>query len=137
RFYGSEAPLLPLIFRAHGVATRAFVENTFMSGYAPVGLDLGFERVFDYRPRAPASADVTSHAIAWIRANRGARFFVFCAYDAKNNDAVGALVRTLDETGLRERTIVVVAVDRGETTHGEALRVPLLVSLPGVLGPRI
>src|SRR5262249_27408956 len=59
RFYASDPPLLPLVLRKHGVATRAFVNNYFMVGYAPVGIDMGFERVADHRYRTRDTLEVT------------------------------------------------------------------------------
>lgn len=59
------------------------------------------------------------------------------------------LIAHLDERGLRERTIVVIAGDHGEALgeHGElthglllyegSLRVPLVISAPGAIDPRV
>ena len=46
-----DPPLLPLLLRRSGVVTAAFVNNFFMAGYVPVGVDMGFERVTDHRYR--------------------------------------------------------------------------------------
>lgn len=191
RFYGSDPPLLPLIVRRHGVTTRAFVNNYFMVGYAPVGIEMGFERVDDHRYRTRDTLEVTQDATQWIRENKDTRFFAFVNYNsphepyeppakhlakvppppagpkdtiarlymaeaAKDDEAIGVLMRTLDETGLRDRTIVVVTADHGETmssahagTSGldkmpiryhhavsnfeETTKVPIVIALPGVL----
>src|SRR5262245_53351176 len=76
---------------------------------------------------------------------------------AKDDDAIGAIVKKLDETGLRDRTIVVVTADHGETmssahagrsqldnmpiryhhavsNYEETTRVPILIVAPGLLG---
>jgi arylsulfatase A-like enzyme len=75
---------------------------------------------------------------------------------AKDDEAIGVLIQSLSEAGLRERTIVVVTADHGETmssAHGgtsaldrmpvryhhavsnyeETARVPILVVAPGLL----
>jgi arylsulfatase A-like enzyme len=191
RFYASDPPLLPLILRRQSVETRAFVNNFFMSGYAHVALDFGFERLDDERYRTADTTAITTDAVTWLRAHKDERFFAFCNYNsphdpydpperllaripkppagpsdalvarymaegAKDDEAVGTLMQTLDELGLRERTLVVLTADHGETLssahQGQALldkmpirfhhavgiyeettRIPILLSLPGVL----
>ncbi len=191
RYYASDPPLLPLLLRRQNVEARAFVNNFFMSGYAQVALDFGFERVHDERFRTADTAAITQDAVAWLRAHRDERFFAFCNYNsphdpydpperllarvpkppagpsdamvarymaegAKDDEAVGVLMQTLDELGLREHTLVVLTADHGETLstghQGQALldkmpirfhhavgnyeettRIPILLSLPGVL----
>lgn len=150
RFYGSDPPLLSLALRRHNVTTRAFVNNYFMVGYAPVGIDMGFERVDDFRYRTRDTLEITRDASEWLKANKDTRFFAFVNYNsphepyeppakhlervppppvgpsdsiarlymaeaAKDDEAIGVLMRTLDETGLRDKTIVVVTADHGET----------------------
>ncbi|MFO0668907.1 MAG: sulfatase-like hydrolase/transferase [Polyangiaceae bacterium] len=56
-YYQSDPPLLPLLLRRAHVATRAFVNNYFMVGYAAVGVDMGFERVDDHRHRTRHEGD--------------------------------------------------------------------------------
>jgi arylsulfatase A-like enzyme len=191
RFYASDPPLLPLMARRHGMSTQAFVNNYFMVGYAPVGVEMGFERVTDHRYRTRDTLEVTRDATRWIRDNRDTRFFMFVNYNsphepyeppeallervppppagpsdkiarlymaeaAKDDEAIGVLIQSLSEAGLRERTIVVVTADHGETmssAHGgtsaldrmpvryhhavsnyeETARVPILVVAPGLL----
>ncbi|MBX3233141.1 MAG: sulfatase [Labilithrix sp.] len=193
RFYAGDPPLLSLALRRRQVATRAFVNNYFLAGYAPVGLDLGFERVDDHRYRTKDTAEITNAAARWLRDNKDTRFFAFVNFNsphepyeppakllerippppagpkdkntrlymaevAKDDDAIGQLMKTLDETGLRDETIVVVTSDHGETlssahsgTSGlekmpiryhhavsmfeETTRVPILVVAPGLLTP--
>jgi arylsulfatase A-like enzyme len=193
RFYGSNPPLLSLILRRHNVATRAFVNNYFMVGYAPVGIEMGFERVDDHRYRTRDTLEITQDASRWIKENKDTRFFAFVNYNsphepyepptkhldrvpnppagpkdkiaklymaeaAKDDEAIGVLMRTLEETGLRERTIVVVTADHGETmssahagTSGldkmpiryhhavsnfeETTKVPIVIVAPGALPP--
>jgi arylsulfatase A-like enzyme len=191
RFYGSDPPLLSLALRRQGVTTRAFVNNYFMVGYAPVGIDMGFERVDDHRYRTRDTLEITQDATQWLKENRDTRFFAFVNYNsphepyeppakhldrvpappagprdkitrlymaeaAKDDEAIGVLMRTLDELSLRDKTIVVVTADHGETlssmhvgTSGldkmpiryhhavsnfeETTKVPIVMALPNVL----
>jgi arylsulfatase A-like enzyme len=190
RYYAQDPPLLPLLLRKEAVVTRAFVNNYFMVGYAPVGVDMGFERVDDHRYRTRDTLEITRDAIKWIKANKDQRFFAFCNYNsphepweppaeylprvppppvgpkdritrlymaeaAKDDEAVGALMDTLKELSLLERTIVVLTADHGETlsaAHGgvgldkmqiryhhavsnfeETTRIPILIVAPGLL----
>ena len=80
---------------------------------------------------------------------------MYLAEAAKDDEAVGILLKTLDELGLRERTLIVLTSDHGETlssahdgkgldkmqiryhhavsNYEETTRIPILMSLPGVL----
>jgi hypothetical protein len=167
------------------------VNNYFMVGYAPVGIDMGFERVDDHRYRTRDTLEITQDATQWIKENKDTRFFAFVNYNsphepyeppakllerlpsgapkdkiarlymaeaAKDDEAIGVLLRALEETGLRERTIVVVTADHGETmssahsgTSGldkmpiryhhavsnfeETTKVPIVIVAPGRLSP--
>lgn len=191
RFYASDPPLLSLALRRHDVVTRAFVNNYFMVGYAPIGIDMAFERVDDHRYRTRDTLEVTQDATSWIKENKDTRFFLFVNYNsphepyeppkkllervppppagpkdpnvrmymaeaAKDDEAIGVLMSTLEETGLRERTIIVLTADHGETlsaahqgTSGlekmpiryhhavsnfeETTRVPIVIVAPGLL----
>jgi arylsulfatase A-like enzyme len=82
RFYASDPPLLPLTLRRNGVSTAAFVNNFFMSGYAQVGIDFGFEHFDDSRYRTEDTAEITAHAVEWLKANAGARFMLFANYNS-------------------------------------------------------
>lgn len=82
RFYQSDPPLLSLILRKRGVVTRAFVNNYFMVGYAPIGIDMGFERVMDERYRTRDTLEITQDATAWIKENKDQRFFLFVNYNS-------------------------------------------------------
>lgn len=64
------------------------------------------------------------------------------------DDQVGRLVQTLREQGIAEDTIVIFTSDHGDNlgSHGrfnknvlfeESIRIPLIVSLPGLLQPRV
>ncbi len=191
-YYRSDPPMLPLLLRRDGVATRAFVNNYFMVGYAPVGVDMGFERVDDHRYRTKDTGEITRDALAWLKRNKNQRFFAFCNYNSpheplepparfldkipdpknggpsdtlvrmymaeagKDDEAIGVLMHALDELGLRKNTLVIVTADHGETLSAdhagtskldhmpiryhhavtnfeETTRIPILMSLPGVL----
>lgn len=149
-FYASNPPLLPLELRKQGVSVQAFVNNYFMVGYTPVGLDMGFERISDHRYRTRDTLEITEDATRWIDKNKDTRFFLFVNYNsphspyeppasalarvppppagpkddlaraymaegAKDDEAIGTLVKKLADTGLTDRTIVVVTSDHGET----------------------
>lgn len=190
-YYRHEPPLFPLAMRRAGAATRAFVNNNFMLGYAAVGLDMGFEHVEDYRYRTADTAEITRAALAGLRAHAGERFFHFVNYNSphepfdppaecvarlpsydpkrpdpvklymaeacKDDGAIGELMAELDRLGLRDKTVVVLTADHGETLserhegvavdldevntrfhHAfgmweETTRIPILLSLPGVI----
>jgi arylsulfatase A-like enzyme len=191
RFYASDPPLLPLLARRHGASTHAFVNNYFMVGYAPVGVEMGFEHIDDHRYRTRDTLEVTRDATTFIRGHRDTRFFLFVNYNsphepyepppallarippppvgpadqtarlymaeaAKDDEAIGVLVQSLTDAGVRERTILVVTSDHGETmssahtgtsaldhmpiryhhavsNYEETTHVPILIVAPGVL----
>jgi arylsulfatase A-like enzyme len=143
RFYASDPPLLPLTLRRHGVATHAFVDDALLGVDAQGRVDLGFDQTLAPRGRPSDTRSLTRDAAAWITHNEGTRFFLFVAYAAqlaptddapKRDAAVGALMKTLADGGLRERTIVVLTASAGATgTYEERTRVPMLVVAPGLL----
>lgn len=188
RFYGSDPPLLPLLLRKQGYATRAFVNNYFMVGYAPVGVDMGFERTDDHRYRTRDTLEITRSAVQWMRGHKDDQFFVFCNFNsphepweppkefmsrlpadepkdktsrlymaeaAKDDEAVGALIRTLEDMKVFDRSIVVLTADHGETlssahdgvgmdkmrlryhhaasNYEETSRIPILIVAPGLV----
>jgi arylsulfatase A-like enzyme len=191
RFYASDPPLLPLLLRKRGAEAVGFVNNYFMIGYAAVGVDLGFQRIADYRYRTRDTHEITAHALEWLEQHGEDRFFLFCNYNSpheplepperfrakvpppplgpsddlaarylgevgKDDEAVGRLMKALDEKGLRDRTLVVVTADHGETlseahdgvsaldhmkvryhhsqgNYEETTHIPILLSLPGKL----
>jgi arylsulfatase A-like enzyme len=81
-YYASDPPLLPRLLQRSGVTTAAFVNNFFMSGYANVGLDMGFERITDHRHRTHDTALITYDALDWLDKNAGTRFFLFVNYNS-------------------------------------------------------
>jgi arylsulfatase A-like enzyme len=165
RFYAAKPPLLPRLLASAGAETRAFVNNPYLIGYAGVGIDVGFDRIDDVRYRAKDTPEIASHASLWMTEHAKDRFFVFCEFRsprpqpgphgsaarmylaeaAKDDEAIGVLMRTLDDLHLRERTLVIVTADHGEAllaehavphalgNYDEAARVPIMLSLPSVL----
>ncbi len=81
-WYASRPPLFALSLRKAGVATRAFVNNNFMLGYATVGVDFGFEQAEDYRFHVADTAEITKAALASMRAHAGERTFTFVNYNS-------------------------------------------------------
>lgn len=186
RFYGSDPPLVSLALRRHRMTTRAFVNDGFVVGDAPTGVDMGFERVIEHRDEF----EIARSAAKWLKENKDTRFFAFVHLDAressesthlekvppppagpkgararlymakvaKDDEAIGVVMRALDEAGLRDRTIVVVAADHaqalssaragasglGETPsrdrraardYEQTTKVPILIVAPGVIAP--
>jgi len=81
-YYAAPPPLLPLLLRGMGTGTAAFVNNFFMAGYVPVGVDLGFERVTDHRYRTRDTDLITHDATTWLHAHAADRFFLFVNYNS-------------------------------------------------------
>lgn len=75
-YYRPDPPMLPLLLRRVGAEATAFVNNFFMAGYVPVGVDMGFERVTDHRYRTRDTDAITGDALAWLEAHKGDRFFL-------------------------------------------------------------
>lgn len=81
-FYASDPPLISRLLRKDGVLTAAFVNNFFMAAYAAVGLDMGFERVTDYRYRTKDTAEIARDTSAWLEAHAHDRFFAFVNFNS-------------------------------------------------------
>ncbi len=82
RYYASDPPLLPRLLQRSGLTTAAFVNNFFMTGYANVGLDMGFQRVTDHRYRTRDTALITYDALAWLDVHAADRFFLFLNFNS-------------------------------------------------------
>ncbi len=82
RYYASDPPLLPLILRKSGAVTAAFVNNFFMTGYAAVGVDMGFERLTDHRYRTRDTDAISHDALAWLDGHSADRFFLFVNFNS-------------------------------------------------------
>jgi arylsulfatase A-like enzyme len=76
RYYHPDPPMLPLLLRRVGADATAFVNNFFMAGYVPVGVDMGFERVTDHRYRTRDTDAIAGDALAWLDTHKGDRFFL-------------------------------------------------------------
>ncbi|MBV9947425.1 MAG: sulfatase [Myxococcales bacterium] len=82
RYYRSDPPLVPRVLRKDGMVTAAFVNNFFMTGYAAVGLDMGFERITDHRYRTRDTSLITYDALRWLDGHSKDRFFLFVNYNS-------------------------------------------------------
>jgi arylsulfatase A-like enzyme len=80
RYYAEPRPLLPRLAATHGFDVRGFVNNYFMSGYAPVGLDMGFPSLDDHRYPTRDTRAIEHDAELFLRAHTGERFFAFCNF---------------------------------------------------------
>ena len=81
-YYASAPPLAPLVLRRSGVVSAAFVNNFFMAGYVPVGVDMGFQRVTDHRYRTRDTSEITRDALGWMQVHARDRFFLFVNYNS-------------------------------------------------------
>lgn len=169
-----ELVLLGESLKARGFRTAAFVSGFPLN--RRFGLDQGFDTYDDrtsahnlpahHYPERPAGATVDA-AINWLR-ETASPFFLFVhlfdphapyrrhdeyagltPYDAEiayADAAVGRLVAAMDDLNLREKTLIVVTADHGESlgehgepTHGvflydSTLRVPLIICGAGSAG---
>lgn len=168
-----KAPLLAEILQQSGLSTAAWVNNSWLSPGA-YGMERGFGHYFDgvahHSPYTPAD-ETAAMASKWIRENASSRWFAFVQfmdphrpyqphpefsfgsrfidlYDSEiafTDRALGAILKTLDELELGNRTIIVVNSDHGEGVfednkmfvgHGggvipQIVRVPLVIRWPG------
>lgn len=164
---GDELVLLSESLKAQGFKTAAFVSGFPLN--RRFGLDQGFDVYDDrtsahglpahHYPERPAVATAEA-AVNWLRGS-SSPFFLFvhlfdphapyrrhdaypelAPYDAEiayADAAVGRLVAAMDDLNLREKTLIVVTADHGESlgehgepTHGvflydSTLRVPLII----------
>jgi hypothetical protein len=100
RYYASDPPLLPLIMRKNGALTAAFVNNFFMTGYAAVGVDMGFERLTDHRYRTRDTDAIAHDALAWLDGHAADRFFLFVNFNSPHEpyDATPELLARIPRT---------------------------------------
>jgi arylsulfatase A-like enzyme len=82
RLYASRPPFLPLLIRSHGVSTEAFVNNFYMTGYAGVGVDFGFESLTDHRYGTKDTQAILDDAKAALERDKSRRFFMFVNFDS-------------------------------------------------------
>ncbi len=79
-FYQTAPPLWPLLMRAHGVVTRAIINNMYLCGYVGVGVDTGFEAMTDHRYQVKDTDRITEDTLAWLKEHRDERFALFLNY---------------------------------------------------------
>jgi arylsulfatase A-like enzyme len=121
----SEAALSPFTRGARKRATRAFAARSSGLDAGFFVDDLGFDGAF-----LGHSHEVTREAKRWLGANKDQRFLAFV--DAGDTDP-SELVAAIDEMGMRDRTIVVVARRRGATLAAPA---PIVIAGPGIPSAR-
>lgn len=81
-FHALRATTLPLTLRRAGWYAAAVVNNVFMVGTTPLGLDFGFNRILDIRSDGPDTAWITQEAIRTIDRHQGAPLYLFLNYNA-------------------------------------------------------
>jgi choline-sulfatase len=167
------------VLSARGFRTGAFVGASVLEADRGLAQGFGIyrgdasvdRRILERRQRR--ADEVITDAIRWLDELGGSRFFLWAhlydphrPYDppepfrsrfvdpyigeiAFADSQVGRLLDALDNRALRERTIVIVAADHGESLgeHGEqdhgifvyesVLRVPLMIRAPGVEPRRV
>ena len=170
---GSNVPTLAELFREQGYRTGAFIAADVL--HSSFGLNRGFDTYADdlsdgdgaARSERPADR-VTDVALDWLRQESDRPFFAWVhfydphkpydppqEFDVEATDYDGEiafvdsqvrrLLDWLDTSGLRDRTLIVVAGDHGEglgdhgeETHGlfvynSTMRVPLILNHPASL----
>jgi arylsulfatase A-like enzyme len=81
-FYTRRPPLLPLLLREHGATSHAIVNNFYIVGYAGVGVDMGFETLFDHRYEVEDTERIAADAKEYLERHRRERFFLFLNFDS-------------------------------------------------------
>jgi hypothetical protein len=84
-YYARRPRPLPLVLRERGYRTHAAVNDMFMLGYSPIGFDVGFERLTDYRYFSEDTPRITEDALRFIRGHKDERFFLFLNYNAPHS----------------------------------------------------
>lgn len=75
-FYAAKPPLLPLIFGAAGWNTDTIGHNRFLFGHHPMGMDHGFDRIWnDARRGVKDTPALVSRGIARLAEAQNQRFF--------------------------------------------------------------
>ena len=75
-YYARKPPLLPLLLSRAGYETVTFGRNHFQFGTTLLGLDPGFDRIWDNRKSGEDTERIIDHAVAWIEANRDRKFML-------------------------------------------------------------
>ena len=76
------APSLPLYLRRSGWMSAAVVNNIFMIGTTPLGLDMGFQKILDIRKDGPDSKWITDSAIRTIDSHTEGPLYLYLNYNA-------------------------------------------------------
>ena len=75
-YYASSPPLLPLLARQAGYLTASVGRNHFQYGTTRMGLDPGFDIVFDNRKAKLDTVNIIDRAVAFIEENSDRKFFL-------------------------------------------------------------
>ncbi len=160
------------IWRNGWVAPTFGFDQGFETYHRPsTGMQIGFQRRESKNPYAKlagSDVDVTENAVEFLRLAGENRFMLYLHYmdahqymsdetsalfgssysDLYDNSIhwtdrnIASLIKTLEEEGLRDKTIVVITSDHGEAfgehgaeghakdLHAEVIRVPWILSLP-------
>ena len=125
-------PLLSRNLSGKGYSTGFFDESGRLLPGTTTGLDLGYGHS-EGRSSAPQLAD---RAIAFIEQNTERPFFLQVHFSSDKAQA-GRILDHLKSAGLADNTLIVLSSDRGpadelrQGLYESALRVPLVLSLPG------
>lgn len=170
---GKTHPTLASIFKSKGYRTAAFVAAFVLD--SRFGLDQGFDAYDDEMANVSVRTDplhwerpanvVTDRALAWLEANKSAAFFCWVhffdphhpytppqgfpvTYDGEiafMDTQVKRLDDWLARAGMKEKTLLIVAGDHGESfgEHGEeghgvflydtSIRVPMVIAHPALI----
>lgn len=75
-YYARKPPLLPLLLARAGYETVTFGRNHFQFGTTLLGLDPGFDQVWDNRKSVEDTERIVDRAVEWLDANRDRKFMM-------------------------------------------------------------
>ncbi|MBM4371709.1 MAG: sulfatase-like hydrolase/transferase [Deltaproteobacteria bacterium] len=75
-YYARRPPLLPLLLARAGYDTVTFGRNHFQYGTTLMGLDPGFDIVWDNRKAVEDTENIVDRAVSWLDANRDRKFLM-------------------------------------------------------------
>ena len=76
RYYETDPPLIPRLLRKAGYVTASIGRNHFQYGTTRMGLDPGFETVWDNRKSQKDTVFIIERAKEWLAAHRQEKFFL-------------------------------------------------------------
>jgi len=75
-YYSRRPPLLPLLLARAGYATVTFGRNHFQFGTTLLGLDPGFDQVWDNRKSVEDTDRIIDRAVSWLEGNADRKFMM-------------------------------------------------------------